>query len=49
MDTIDLLFTLLDSRYLPQLEVLLTSLYINNPGETFNIYLIHKGISRKRY
>lgn len=46
MDTIDLLFTL-DSRYLPQLEVLLTSLYINNPGETFNIYLIHKGISGK--
>lgn len=44
MDTIHLLFTL-DSRYLPQLQVLLTSLHINNPEEKFKIYLIHKDLS----
>lgn len=44
MKAIDLLFTL-DSRYLPQLQVLLTSLHLNNPSEKFNIYLIHKDFS----
>lgn len=44
MEAIDLLFTL-DNRYLPQLQVLLTSLHINNPGEKFKIYLIHKDLS----
>lgn len=40
---IDLLVTL-DENYLDQLKVLVTSIYINNPGEIFNIYLIHSGI-----
>lgn len=40
---IDLLVTL-DENYLDQLKVLVTSIYINNPGSIFNIYLIHSGI-----
>lgn len=44
MEAINLLFTL-DNRYLLQLQVLLTSLHINNPGEIFKIYLIHKDLS----
>lgn len=44
MEAINLLFTL-DNRYLPQLQVLLTSVHINNPDEKFNIYLIHKELS----
>lgn len=43
MDTIPLLVSL-DQAYLPQLQVLLTSLYWNNPGEQFAIYLLHSGI-----
>lgn len=46
MESIDLLFTL-NSGYLPQLQVLLTSLHINNPGEKFKIYLIHKVLSEE--
>ena len=38
------LLTTLDQNYLPQLQVLLTSLYINNPGELFSLYLLHSGI-----
>lgn len=34
----------LDQTYLPQLQVLLTSIYWNNPGERFSIYLLHSGI-----
>ena len=36
----NLLFTL-DKNYFPQLQVLLTSLKINNPGEHFCIWLLH--------
>lgn len=43
MDTIHLLVTL-DRNYLPQLKVLLTSIYYNNPGEIFAVYLMHSGI-----
>ena len=43
MDTISLLTTL-DNNYVPQLRVLLTSLFINNPDDSFSLYLIHSGI-----
>lgn len=43
MDTIQLLISL-DQNYLPQLEVLLTSIQWNNPGEHFALYLLHSGI-----
>lgn len=43
MDTIQLLVSL-DQNYLPQLEVLLTSIQWNNPGEHFALYLLHSGI-----
>ena len=36
------LLTTLNEAYLPQLLVLLTSLHVNNPGETFCLYLIHR-------
>lgn len=42
------IFLTLNENYLPQLSVMLTSLYINNPGEKFNIYIAHKGIADKR-
>ena len=44
MDTIKLLTTL-DENYLPQLQVLLTSLAVNNPGEKFELILLHSGIA----
>lgn len=40
------LLTTLDENYLPQLQVLLTSIRLNNPGELFSLYLIHSGISQ---
>lgn len=43
MDEIQLLTTL-DQNYLPQLQVLLTSLWANNPGETICLHLLHSGI-----
>lgn len=43
MDSIFLLTTL-DQNYLPQLQVLLTSLWVNNPQETFGLALLHSGI-----
>lgn len=43
MEPISLLTTL-DQRYLPQLQVLLTSLAVNAPGETAALYLLHSGI-----
>ncbi len=43
MDTIALLTTL-DQKYLPQLQVLLTSLHASNPGERIVLYLLHSGI-----
>ncbi len=44
MEPIKLLFTL-DQNYLPQLQVVLTSLRLNNPGEQFDIYLMHRGLT----
>ena len=38
------LLTTLDQNYLPQLQVLLTSLAVNNPGETFALFLLHSTI-----
>lgn len=43
MDSISILSTL-DQNYLPQLQVLLTSLRINNPSEKVTLYLLHSGI-----
>ena len=43
MDTIPLLTTL-DENYIPQLQILLTSLAVNNPGESFCLWLLHSGI-----
>ena len=44
MDPIFLLATL-DETYLPQLQVMLTSLRVNNPRDTFVLALLHSGIS----
>lgn len=44
---INLLVTL-DENYIKWMKVLMTSIYINNPEETFNIYLIHRGISDEK-
>lgn len=38
------ILTTLDQRYLPQLQVMLTSLKINNPSEPVSLYLLHSGI-----
>mgnify|MGYP001852158354 FL=1 len=43
MDAIRLLFAL-DANYLPQLRVLLTSVALNNPGERFELYVMHSGL-----
>lgn len=43
MDKINLLFTL-DANYLPRLHVVLTSIRMGNPGETFHVYLMHRGL-----
>ena len=42
------LLVTLDENYIYQMKVLMTSIYINNPGEIFNIYLIHSGISSEK-
>lgn len=44
---INILVTL-NENYMPQLNVMLSSMRINNPGEKFDIYLMHRGISKKR-
>lgn len=44
MDTITLLATL-NENYIHQFQVFLTSVYWNNPKETFEICLLHNGIS----
>lgn len=36
-----------DSNYLNPLKVMLKSLFINNPGESFTIYLIHSSLRRR--
>ena len=46
MEPIQLLVTL-DRNYLPQLRVLLTSVRLNNPGERFGLFLLHKGLPRE--
>ena len=38
------LLVTLDQNYLPQLQVLLTSVAVNNPGENVEVYLMHSGI-----
>lgn len=43
MDSIKILVTL-DKNYLSQLQVLLTSIYINNPNETVELYIMHSSI-----
>ena len=43
MDPIAVLVSL-NQAYLPQLQVLLTSIYYNNPGERVSLYLLHSGI-----
>ena len=45
MEPITLLFTL-DANYLPQLQVVLTSVRLNNPGETFRVFLMHRGLTQ---
>lgn len=46
MEQIDLLTTL-NEGYLPQLQVMLTSLAVNHPKETFALTLLHSGIPEK--
>lgn len=41
------LLTTLDQNYLPQLQVLLTSLAGNNPGDTFTLFLLHSDIPQQ--
>lgn len=38
------LLTTLNQNYIPQLRVLLASLSVNNPGDSFALYLLHSGI-----
>ena len=38
------LLTTLNQGYLPQLQILLTSIRINNPEEAISLYLLHSGI-----
>lgn len=42
------LLTTLNENYLPQLRVLLTSILLNNPGEHFQLYLIHRSFSSQQ-
>lgn len=42
------LLTTLDQNYLPQLQVLLTSLFVNDPGEAIRLYLLHSGIPEEK-
>lgn len=38
----------LDENYLPQLRVMLASMFLNNPGVVFDVYLLHSGIAPQR-
>ena len=38
------LLATLDANYLPRLKVMLVSLWMNNPGESFRLWLLHRGI-----
>ncbi|MCD8381441.1 MAG: glycosyltransferase family 8 protein [Clostridiales bacterium] len=42
------LLTTLNESYLPQLQVLLTSILLNNPDERFRLYLIHRSFSAEQ-
>ena len=44
----DALLLTLDENYIPQMKVLMTSIYINNPGRKFDVYLIHSRISEDK-
>lgn len=46
-DKLDILVTL-DENYLNPLKVMLTSIYFNNPNESFNIWLIHEIIPKEK-
>ena len=46
MGMINILVTL-DQNYIPQLKVLLTSVMVNNPDESFSVYLLHSSIPEK--
>jgi len=46
MDRISILVSL-DENYLPQLHVLLTSLRINNPGESLELYLLYSELTNR--
>lgn len=48
MDTIPILTTL-DKNYLPQLQVLLCSLHVNNPADNFSLWLLHSDIEEKEF
>lgn len=48
MDTIPILTTL-DKNYLPQLQVLLCSLHVNNPADSFSLWLLHSDIEKKEF
>ncbi len=41
------LLVTLDEHYYPQLQVMLSSLRINNPGEKFSLYLFHNGLTEQ--
>ena len=41
------LLVALDENYLPQLQVLLTSAAVNNPGERIELYFMHSRVSEK--
>ena len=47
MNTISILAAL-DENYLPRMQVMLTSLYLNNPGERADVYLLHSGIPQEQ-
>lgn len=42
------LLVTLDENYIGQMKVLMTSIYITNPKEIFDVYLIHSGISNEK-
>lgn len=47
MEPINLLVCL-DGNYLPRLRVLLVSLQLNNPGESFHLYLMHRSLTQEQ-
>ncbi len=47
MEGINILVTV-DENYIERLKVMLTSLFISNKGEKFNIYLIHKNVGENK-